>query len=161
MQIFEGNLVAKGKKFAIVIGRFNNFLGEQILNGAIDCLKRHGADEKDLSVARVPGSFEIPLAVQKIVQTKRYDAVIALGVLIRGATPHFDYIAAEVTKGIGQLNLQSGTPVTYGIITADTIDQAIERSGTKAGNKGWDAALAAIEMVNLCDTIEESRASQN
>lgn len=154
MQIIEGNLVAKGKKFAIVIGRFNDFLGDKILTGAIDCLTRHGANDDDLTLARVPGSFEIPLAIKKLVQTNNYDAVIALGVLIRGATPHFDYIAAEVTKGIGQLNLQSGTPVTYGIITADTIDQAIERAGTKAGNKGWDAALAAIEMVNLCESIE-------
>ncbi len=154
MQIFEGNLVAKGKKFAIVIGRFNSFLGDQILNGAIDCLKRHGAEENNLSIAWVPGSFEIPLVIDKLIKTNEFDAVIALGVLIRGATPHFDYIAAEVTKGIGLLNLQSGTPVTYGIITADTIDQAIERAGTKAGNKGWDAALAAIEMVNLCENIE-------
>ncbi|KAA3616073.1 MAG: 6,7-dimethyl-8-ribityllumazine synthase [Calditrichaeota bacterium] len=154
MKFLEGNLVAKGKKYAIVIGRFNNFLGDQILNGALDCLKRHGANMDDISVARVPGSFEIPLAVSKLIDANKFDAVIALGVLIRGATPHFDYIASEVTKGIGHLTLKSGIPVTFGIITADTIEQAIERAGTKAGNKGWDAALAAIEMVNLCDNIE-------
>lgn len=154
-KILEAKLSAADRKFAIVVSRFNNFMNEQLLDAAIDCLVRHGADAQQIVVARVPGSFEIPLAVAKFLDTKKFDAIIALGVLIRGATPHFDYIASEVTKGIGQLALQHQTPVAYGVITADTIEQAIERAGTKAGNKGWDAALAAIEMANLSKMIEE------
>ncbi|MFQ5629794.1 MAG: 6,7-dimethyl-8-ribityllumazine synthase, partial [bacterium] len=137
------------------LGRFNSFVSEQLLEGALDCLRRHGAKDENITVAKVPGSFEIPVAAARFVDKNKWDAVIGLGVLIRGATPHFDYIAAEVTKGLGQLALQHKTPVTYGIITADTIEQAIERAGTKAGNKGWDAALAAIEMANLFQQIEE------
>lgn len=151
----SGRLDASKKNFAIVLGRFNSFLSEQLLAAAVDCLKRHGAAEKQITVVRVPGSFEIPVAVAKLLDQKRWDAVIGLGVLIRGATPHFDYIAGEVTKGLAHLALQHRTPVTYGLITADTIEQAIERAGTKAGNKGWDAALAAIEMANLFQEIEE------
>ncbi|MCA9741747.1 MAG: 6,7-dimethyl-8-ribityllumazine synthase [Deferribacteres bacterium] len=153
-QNIEGKLDASGRKYAIVLGRFNSFVSEQLLQGAIDCLRRHGASDDDIAIARVPGSFEIPVAASRLLQKNKWDAVIGLGVLIRGATPHFDYIASEVTKGLGQLALQHSTPVTYGIITADTIEQAVERAGTKAGNKGWDAALAAIEMVNLFQEIE-------
>lgn len=157
MNILEGNLVGEGKNIAIVLGRFNSFLGEQLLEGARDCLLRHNIADEQITLARVPGSFEIPITVTKLISTDKYDAIIALGVLIRGATPHFDYIASEVTKGIGQLNIAYKLPVTYGIITADSIEQAIERSGTKAGNKGWDAALAAIEMVNLFDVIDKDK----
>ena len=153
--IIEGKLTAENKKFAIVLGRFNSFVSEQLLEGALDCLRRHGAKDGDITIARVPGSFEIPVAVSRFLDKKKWHAIIGLGVLIRGATPNFDYIAAEVTKGLGQLALQHKTPVAYGIITADTIEQAIERAGTKAGNKGWDAALAAIEMANLFQQIEE------
>ncbi len=153
----HGQLTAKGKRFGIVLGRFNSFVSEQLLNGALDCLKRHGADDRRIDVVRVPGSFEIPVTVSWLLDSNQYDAVIALGVLIRGATPHFDYIAAEVTKGLGQLALQNRIPVAYGVITADTIEQAIERAGTKAGNKGWDAALAAIEMANLKETLTKAK----
>ncbi len=153
----HGQLTAKGKRFGIVLGRFNSFVSEQLLNGALDCLKRHGADDRRIDVVRVPGSFEIPVTVSWLLDSNQYDAVIALGVLIRGATPHFDYIAAEVTKGLGQLALQNRIPVAYGVITADTIEQAIERAGTKAGNKGWDAALAAIEMANLKEALTKAK----
>ncbi len=150
----EGHLSAAGKRFALVVGRFNSFLTEQLQNGAVDCLLRHGAAEEAIWIFKVPGSFEIPAAVNRVLQQKRFDAVIALGVLIRGATPHFDYIAAEVSKGLGNLALQAEVPVTFGVITADSVEQAIERAGTKAGNKGWEAAMAAIEMVNLFENIE-------
>ncbi len=156
-QEVHGQLTAKGKRFGIVLGRFNSFVSEQLLNGALDCLKRHGADDRRIDVVRVPGSFEIPVTVSWLLDSNQYDAVIALGVLIRGATPHFDYIAAEVTKGLGQLALQNRIPVAYGVITADTIEQAIERAGTKAGNKGWDAALAAIEMANLKEALTKAK----
>lgn len=151
----EGHLDAKGRSFAIVAGRFNDFISEKLLAAAVDCLVRHGAEEKNITVVRVPGSFEIPVAVKSLLEKNRWHAIIGLGVLIRGATPHFDYIAGEVTRGLGQLSLHYQTPVTYGVITADTIEQAIERGGAKAGNKGWDAALAAIEMANLVHRIEE------
>ena len=154
MKTLEGELSARGKSIALVVGRFNSFLSEQLLQGAIDCLKRHAVSEENLTVVRVPGSFEIPLAVAKVLQREKYDAVVALGVLIRGATPHFNYIASEVSKGLAQLSLQYHKPVTFGIITADSIEQAIERAGTKAGNKGWDAAQAAIEMINLIEQID-------
>jgi 6,7-dimethyl-8-ribityllumazine synthase len=144
-----GNLNGSGLKFGIVVSRFNSLLTTKLLEGAIDCLKRHQADEKMISVAWVPGSFEIPYAASKMVQSKKYDAVICLGAVIKGDTPHFDYIANETSKGIARLALDSGQPVIYGIITADTLEQAIERAGTKAGNKGWDAAQTAIEMANL------------
>ncbi len=154
-QEFVGQLAAAGKRFALVVGRFNSFLSEQLLTGALDCLQRHGAQEENLDIVRVPGSFEIPVTVSWLLEKEKYDAIVALAVLIRGATPHFEYIASEVTKGLGQLALKSGIPVTYGIITADSIEQAIERAGTKAGNKGWDAALAAIEMANLKDELSK------
>ena len=149
LQILEGHLDAQGLRMAIVVGRFNTFISERLLEGALDALHRHGGKDEDLVVARIPGSFELPLAVKRLVTTGKYDAVIALGAVIRGSTPHFDFIAAEATKGLAQVSLESGVPVAFGVITTDTIEQAIERAGTKAGNKGWDAALSAIEMVNL------------
>ncbi len=147
-KVYEGKLLAEGLRFGIIVGRFNEFITNKLLGGALDSLNRHGAREEDIEIAWVPGAFEIPLAAQKMAQAK-YDAVICLGAVIRGATPHFEYVAAEVTKGVAQVGLQSGLPVVYGVITADTIEQAIERAGTKAGNKGWDAANTAIEMANL------------
>lgn len=149
MKVLEGDLRAEGIRFGIVLSRFNEFMGQRLLDGAIDALVRHGADEGDIEVVRVPGAFEIPIAIKRMADSGRYDALIALAVIIRGSTPHFDYVAAEVTKGIAQVQLQTGIPVGFGIITADTIEQAIERAGSKMGNKGWQAALAAIEMVNL------------
>jgi 6,7-dimethyl-8-ribityllumazine synthase len=149
----EGKLNAEGKKFAIVAGRFNEFISSKLLDGAIDCLIRHHCSEEDITIAWTPGSFEIPLIAKKLTEQNKYDAVICLGAVIRGATPHFDYVSAEVSKGIAQVSLSSGTPVIFGIITSDSIEQAIERAGTKAGNKGWDAALSAIEMVNLIREI--------
>ncbi len=149
----EGKLIAKGKKFAIVIGRFNELISNKLLEGALDCLLRHEANEKDLSIIRTPGSFEIPLVAQKAAASKKYDAIICLGAIIRGGTPHFEYVASEAAKGVAQVSLSTGLPVIFGIITADTIEQAVERAGTKAGNKGWDAALAAIEMADLIDKM--------
>lgn len=154
MPTFEGQLNAANKKFAIIVSRFNSFICEQLLLGARDGLLRHGAREEDLSVYRVPGSYEIPLVAAKVAATKKYDAVICLGVLIRGATPHFDHIAGFVSKSLGEIGLKTGVPVIFGVLTTDTIEQAIERAGTKAGNKGWDSALAAIEMANLLPQIE-------
>jgi len=150
----EGNLLAKGKKFGIVASRFNDFITKELIAGAQDTLLRHGADEKDIALTLVPGAFEIPLVAQKLAKSKNYDAVICLGTVIRGSTPHFDYIAAEVSKGIAKVSLDAGLPVIFGVITADTIEQAIERAGTKDGNKGRDAALSAIEMVNLLNQLK-------
>lgn len=152
-KVLEGKLDAKGKRFALVVSRFNEFLTDKLVDGAIDCLNRHGADEKTVTVAYVPGAFEIPYVAAKLARTD-CDAVICLGAIIRGDTPHFDYICAEASKGIAKISLDSGKPIIFGLVTADTLDQAIERSGTKAGNKGWDAAQAAIEMVNLYNSIE-------
>ncbi|RKX24028.1 MAG: 6,7-dimethyl-8-ribityllumazine synthase [Candidatus Zixiibacteriota bacterium] len=151
-----GNLDASGLKIGVVVSRFNSLLTAKLLDGALDCLKRHQADETDIGVAWVPGAFEIPYAASKMAVSKKYDAVICLGAVIKGDTPHFDYIASEATKGIARTAMDSGVPVIYGMITADTLEQAIERAGTKAGNKGWDAAQAAIEMVNLYRAIEKS-----
>lgn len=148
-KFIEGHLNATGRRFAIVVGRFNNFLGDRLVEGAVDTLLRHGAADDDIHVYKVPGAFEIPMMAKKTASSGNYDAVICIGTLIRGATPHFDYIASEVTKGIANVSLETGVPLTYGIITADTLEQAIERSGTKAGNKGADAANSAIEMVDL------------
>jgi 6,7-dimethyl-8-ribityllumazine synthase len=152
---FSGNLVGTGLKIAIVSSRWNDFMGSRLLEGARDALIRHGVAESDIDVALVPGSFELPLAAQKAAQSGRYDAVVCLGVVIRGATPHFDYVAGEAAKGIAQVALQSGVPVGFGVVTADTLEQAIERAGSKAGNKGVEAALAAIEMANLLRQLEE------
>lgn len=146
---FQGKIIGKDKKFGIVISRFNEFISSKLLEGALDCFKRHEVDEENIDIAWVPGSFEIPITALKMAGSKKYDAVICLGAVIRGATPHFEYIAAEVTKGIAQVNLQAGIPTIYGVITADTLEQAIERAGTKAGNKGWDAAMSAMEMAEL------------
>ena len=153
-KVIEGNMIAKGKKFGIVASRFNDFITKELISSCIDTLVRHGAQEKDLSVTWVPGAFEIPLIAQKIAKSKSYDAVICLGTIIRGSTPHFDYIASEVSKGIAKVSLDTGTPVIFGVITADTIEQAVERAGTKDGNKGKDAALSAIEMANLLSQLK-------
>jgi len=153
MKIYEGSLEAGGKKFAIIIARFNSFISERLLEGAIDTLRRSGAAEEDIEIAKVPGAYEIPLLAQRMATSKRYDAVICLGAVIRGATAHFDYVAGEVAKGIAQVSLDTGVPVIFGVLTTDTIEQAIERAGTKAGNKGADCASAAIEMVNLLADI--------
>lgn len=149
----KGGLHAKGLKVAILLSRFNSLLTEKLLDGAIDCLSRHGCEDKGYDVYWVPGSFELPYLAGKLLEKGGYDAIICLGAVIRGQTPHFDYIAAEVSKGIANLSLKSGVPVIYGLITADTLEQAIERAGTKAGNKGWDAALSAIEMTNLYKSL--------
>ena len=154
MKVIEGYLIAKGKKFAIVASRFNDFMTKELISGCTDTLIRHGADDKDILVSLVPGAFEIPLVVQKLAKSKDFDAVICLGTLIRGSTPHFDYIAAEVSKGVAKVSLDAGIPVIFGVIIADTIEQAIERSGTKDGNKGKDAAVSAIEMANLIAQIK-------
>ncbi len=150
-KMIQGDLTAKGKKFAVIVSRFNSFISESLLTGALDCLERHEAE--DIEIIKVPGSFEIPFAAKKAAMSKNYDAVICLGVLIRGNTPHFDFIAAETTKGIAAVSLECDTYISYGIITADTVEQAIERAGTKAGNKGFDAALATIEMINVMEKI--------
>ncbi|MBI4687841.1 MAG: 6,7-dimethyl-8-ribityllumazine synthase [Nitrospirae bacterium] len=149
MRTYEGELQAKGLRFGIVVSRFNDFITNKLLDGAVDMLLRHGATEKDIEVVKVPGSFEIPLAAKKLAQKKSYDAVICLGTVIRGATPHFDYVAAEVSKGIASASLETGVPIAFGVITSDTIEQAVERAGTKSGNKGADAAMTAIEMAQL------------
>ena len=151
---FEGMLLGEGLKFGIVVARFNDFITNKLLEGAQDALLRHGVNEDDIEVTWVPGAFEIPLVAQKLANTKRYDAVICLGAVIRGGTPHFEYVASEVTKGIAQVGLSTGLPIIYGVITADTLEQAIERAGTKQGNEGSKAALTAIEMANLLNSIE-------
>lgn len=150
---FEGNLLGKGLRFGLVVSRFNEFFSKKLLEGAQDALLRHGVNEEDIEVAWVPGSFEIPQIALKLAQTKNYDAIVCLGAVIRGGTPHFDYIASEVTKGIAKVGLDTGLPVIYGVITTDTLEQAIERSGTKDGNKGFDAAVTAIEMANLMKSV--------
>jgi 6,7-dimethyl-8-ribityllumazine synthase len=148
-RIIEGKLVAKGMKFGIVASRFNDFICGRLIDGAIDALTRAGADEKDIQIYKVPGAFELPATAKRLAKTAKFDAVICLGAVIRGATPHFEYISAEVTKGIASVGLEAGIPVAFGVLTTDTIEQAIERAGAKAGNKGWDAAMSAIEMVDL------------
>lgn len=153
MNVYEGNLIASEGKYAIIVGRFNEFIGGKLLDGALDALKRHGVDEKDISLIWVPGAFEIPLAAKRLATSDNYDAIICLGAVIRGATPHFDYVANEVSKGIANISIETGVPISFGVLTTDTIEQAIERAGTKAGNKGFDAANTAIEMVNLFKVI--------
>lgn len=149
----EGHLSASGLSFGVVVARFNSFITEKLLSGCLDALRRHGADEDDIDVAWVPGAFEIPLVARKMAESGKYDAVICLGAVIRGATPHFDYVCAENAKGIAAVSQTTGVPTIYGVITANTIEQAVERAGTKAGNKGWDAALSAIEMANLLSRL--------
>lgn len=152
-KVIQGNLVSSGKKFGIVIARFNEFISNKLLGGALDALQRHGVDDDDITIAWVPGSFEIPVVVKKMAASGNYDAIITLGAVIRGSTPHFDYVAAEVSKGVAHVSLDTGIPIMFGVLTTDTIEQAIERAGAKAGNKGFDAAVGAIEMVNLMEQI--------
>lgn len=154
MKKIEGKLTAKGFKFAIVVSRFNETISNKLFEGAIDSLKRHDTDEKDITVAWVPGAFEIPLVAKLLAESKKFDAVICLGAVIRGETPHFEYVASEAVKGIASVSLKSGVPVTLGVITADNTDQAVERAGLKSGNKGWQAATSAIEMANLLKAIK-------
>ncbi len=153
MKTYEGQLVASNEKFCIIVSRFNDFIGSKLLSGAIDELKRHGVDEENIDIVKVPGAFEIPIAAQKFAGTKKYNAIITLGAVIKGSTAHFDYVCAEVSKGVAQVSLQTGVPVIFGVLTTDNIEQAIERAGTKAGNKGSDAAKAAIEMANLLKLV--------
>jgi 6,7-dimethyl-8-ribityllumazine synthase len=153
MKTFEGKLIAEGLRFGIVVGRFNEFIGGKLLSGALDAISRHGGSDKDIAVAWVPGAFEIPVVAKKLAKSGNYDAIICLGAVIRGATPHFDMIAGEVTKGIALVGLETGLPVVFGVLTTDSIEQAIERAGTKAGNKCFDAAVTAIEMANLLKQI--------
>jgi len=146
---YEGDLVCRNSKFGLVVSRFNSFITERLLEGAVDALKRHGAADADLEIVWCPGAFELPLAVKAMAESGKYDAIVALGAVIRGGTPHFDYVAGECVKGLAQVMMQKGIPVAFGVLTVDTIEQAIERAGTKAGNKGVEAALSVVEMVNL------------
>ncbi len=155
MKIFEGKLVANNKKYGIVVGRFNEFIGGKLLAGALDALKRHGVSEDDIEISWAPGAFEIPLVAKTMVSLNKYSAVICLGAVIKGSTPHFDYVSSEVSKGIANVSLETGVPVIFGVLTTDSIEQAIERAGTKSGNKGYDAACTAIEMVNLIDELKK------
>ncbi|MEW6457917.1 MAG: 6,7-dimethyl-8-ribityllumazine synthase [Bacillota bacterium] len=155
-KVFEGHLIGEGLRFGIVVARFNEFITHKLLSGAQDALIRHGVAENDIEVAWVPGAFEIPLVARRMLARNRYDAVLCLGTVIRGGTPHFEYVASEVAKGVARIGLDTGTPVIFGVITADTIEQAIERAGTKAGNKGWQAAVSGIEMANLVRSLESS-----
>jgi len=152
-QTIEGKLVSKGKKYGIVVARFNEFISSKLLGGALDALERHGVGENEVTIAWTPGSFEIPVVAKKMAESGAYDAVIAVGAVIRGNTPHFDYVANEVSKGVAHVALDTGVPILFGVLTTDTIEQAVERAGTKAGNKGFDAACAAIEMVNLMEQL--------
>jgi len=153
MKVYEGKLIAEGLKFGIIVARFNEFIGGKLLSGALDGLKRHGVEEGSVEIAWVPGAFEIPLVAQKMAKSGKYDGVICLGAVIRGATSHYEFVAGEVTKGIASVTLQTGVPVIFGVLTTENIEQAIERAGTKAGNKGYDAAVTAIEMANLLRQI--------
>ncbi|MCJ8499242.1 6,7-dimethyl-8-ribityllumazine synthase [Desulfatitalea alkaliphila] len=152
--VIEAKLVAEGKKFAIVVSRFNDFITDKLVGGALDALIRSGTDEKDIDIVKVPGAFEIPLVAKKLAARNAHDAIICLGAVIRGATPHFDYVSAEVSKGVASASMETGRPIIFGVLTTDTLEQAIERAGSKAGNKGWDSALAAVEMANLMAEVE-------
>ncbi len=153
-KIFEGKISAEGFRFAIIVSRFNDFITSKLVEGAMDALRRHGVDEEKVSLIKVPGSFEIPATAKRLAKSDKYDAIICLGAVIRGATPHFDFIAAEVSKGVASVALESDIPVTFGVLTTDNLEQAIERAGSKVGNKGWDAAVSAMEMVNLFDKLK-------
>ena len=155
MRVIEGQLTAEGMKFGLLASRFNEIFVSKLVDGSVDCLKRHGTSEQDIELAWVPGSFEIPLAAKKMANSGKYDAIICLGAVIRGSTPHFDYVSSEVTKGIASVSLESEVPIMFGVLTTDNIDQAVERAGSKAGNKGWEAALGAIEMVSLIKKFQE------
>jgi 6,7-dimethyl-8-ribityllumazine synthase len=154
--IIEGQLLGEGRKFALIVSRFNDFISDRLMGGALDALLRSGVKDEDIDIVKVPGSFEIPLVAKKMVKKKKYDAVICLGAVIRGATPHFEYVSAEVSKGIATVSIEFEVPVIFGIITTDTIEQAIERAGTKAGNKGWSSAMSALEMANLVEVVEQA-----
>jgi 6,7-dimethyl-8-ribityllumazine synthase len=153
-KVHEGQLNARGKRFAIVVSRFNDLVTTRLLDGALDCLQRHGAEEDDIEVAWVPGAFELPIVAQKLAKTGRFDVVTCLGCIVRSDTPHFDYVAGESSKGIARVGLDTGVPITFGVITADTVDQAVQRAGVKAGNRGWDAGMNAVEMASLMAAIE-------
>ncbi len=154
--VYEGKISGEGKKFAVIVGRFNDFISDRLLGGTLDALTRHGANDADIDIVKVPGSFEIPLMAKKMAQKKKYDAIICLGAVIRGSTPHFKYVSAEVSKGVAQVGLESEIPVIFGVITTDTLEQAIERAGSKSGNKGWSAAVAAMEMANLMESVDNA-----
>ena len=156
METLEGNFDASGHRWAIVQSRWNCFITDRLVEGAVDALVRHGADKTDVTLVKVPGAFEVPLMAKRAAESGRFDAIIAIGAVIRGSTPHFDYVASEVSKGLGQVTLQTGVPVAFGVLTTDTIEQAVERAGTKAGNKGWEASMAAIEMVDLLGRFDGS-----
>jgi 6,7-dimethyl-8-ribityllumazine synthase len=153
-EIIEGRISAEGFRFAVLVSRFNDFISSKLVEGAMDALKRHGGNEEQITLIKVPGAFEIPLAAKKLAESGKFNAIICLGAVIRGSTPHFDYVAAEVSKGIAQVALESKVPVTFGVLTTDNLEQAIERAGSKSGNKGWDAAMAAMEMANLFKQIK-------
>ena len=153
--VYEGKISAEAKRFALVVSRFNDFISDRLLAGALDALGRHGALDEDIDIVKVPGSFEIPLMAKKMAQKEKYHAVICLGAVIRGSTPHFEYVSSEVAKGVAMVGLESGVPVIFGVVTTDTLEQAIERAGTKAGNKGWAAAVAAMEMANLVESVDK------
>ncbi len=154
--VYEGKISGGGKKFGVIVSRFNDFISDRLLNGALDALARHGTNDEDIDIVKVPGSFEIPLMAKKMAQRQKYDAIICLGAVIRGSTPHFEYVSSEVSKGIASVSLESGVPVIFGVITTDTLEQAIERAGSKSGNKGWSAAVAAMEMAHLVDAVDRT-----
>ena len=154
--VYEGKISGQGKKFGVIVSRFNDFISDRLLNGALDALARHGTNDEDIDIVKVPGSFEIPLMAKKMAQRQKYDAIICLGAVIRGSTPHFEYVSSEVSKGIASVSLESGVPVIFGVITTDTLEQAIERAGSKSGNKGWSAAVAAMEMAHLMEAVDNS-----
>ncbi len=154
--VYEGKISGEGKKFGVIVSRFNDFISDRLLNGALDALARHGTNDEDIDIVKVPGSFEIPLMAKKMAQRQRYDAIICLGAVIRGSTPHFEYVSSEVSKGIASVSLECGVPVIFGVITTDTLEQAIERAGSKSGNKGWSAAVAAMEMAHLVDAVDRT-----
>lgn len=153
--VYEGKISGEGKKVGVIVSRFNDFISDRLLSGALDALARHGTNDEDIDIVKVPGSFEIPLMAKKMAQRGKYDAIICLGAVIRGSTPHFEYVSAEVSKGIALVSLESGVPVVFGVITTDTLEQAIERAGSKSGNKGWTAAVAAMEMANLMESVDK------
>ena len=154
--VYEGKISGQGKKFGVIVSRFNDFISDRLLNGALDALARHGTNDENIDIVKVPGSFEIPLMAKKMAQRQKYDAIICLGAVIRGSTPHFEYVSSEVSKGIASVSLESGVPVIFGVITTDTLEQAIERAGSKSGNKGWSAAVAAMEMAHLVDAVDRT-----
>jgi len=154
-RVYEGNISGEGRRFGVIVGRFNDFISDRLLGGALDALARHGTKDEDVDIVKVPGAFEIPLMAKKLAEKKKHDAIICLGAVIRGSTPHFEYVSAEVSKGIASVSLDSGVPVIFGVITTDSLEQAIERAGSKSGNKGWAAAVAAMEMANLAESVEK------